>query len=138
MVRSISNRVSWKKTYLSVLSAINLIVPRDILVQSSKENHGYHSRKEENNHQGVQYAEPLDIRMRHRFQDVVPTRRPFDRVVLHEIHRISVHYFEFVVDVLRQLHGVYIRAVRSSEIVIDVIKFLRLKTTKRCCNGMRY
>lgn len=45
-------------------------------MQRPEHDHGHHSRQEEHDHQGVEDAEPLDVGVWHRVQDVVPARRP--------------------------------------------------------------
>lgn len=58
-----------------------LIISRDIFVQSTKHYHSHHAGKEQNDNQRVENAEPLNIRMWHRFQNVIPPGRPFDCVI---------------------------------------------------------
>lgn len=64
------------------MSAINyLVVSGDIFMQSAQHDHGHHAREKEDDDERVEDAKPLDVRVWHRLQDVIPTRRPFYRVV---------------------------------------------------------
>lgn len=59
-------------------------------MQSPQHNHRHHSRQKQHDDERVENAEPLDVRVRHGLEDVIPTRAPFDRIVLHEAHRVGV------------------------------------------------
>lgn len=82
---------------LCIFTTIHLIVSSNILVQCSQHNHSHHSGQEQYNDQAVQYAEPLDLCMRHRFQNIIPSRWPFDGVVSYEMHRIRVRDVDLLV-----------------------------------------
>lgn len=60
------------KVFLNIFTTIHLIVPCNILMQGSEQNHSHHSREEEDNDEGVQNTEPLNVCMWHGFQNVVP------------------------------------------------------------------
>lgn len=83
-------------TYLSIFSAINLVVSCNIFVKSSQEYHRHHSGKKEDYHKRIQNTKPLDIGVRHRLEDVIPSWRPLYGIILNEINRIGIRYFKFV------------------------------------------
>lgn len=53
-------------------------------MQGSEQNHGDHSAKEQDYDQRVKYGEPLDVRLGHGFENVVPSGGPLDGVVFDE------------------------------------------------------
>lgn len=75
---------------LTVLASVDLVVSSNVLVQCAEHDHGDHGREEEHDHQRVEDAEPLDIGVRHRVKDVIPTGRPADVVVFREGDGVSV------------------------------------------------
>jgi hypothetical protein len=53
-------------------------------VQRLEHDHGDHAREEEDDDEGVEDAEPLDVAVRRGLEQVVPARAPLGRVVLLE------------------------------------------------------
>lgn len=80
--------------YLSIFPTLHLIVSRDILMQGPKQYHRDHSTQEQYNNQRIEYREPLYIRLRHRFKDIIPSWRPFDGVVLDKGDSVRVGHAE--------------------------------------------
>lgn len=70
-------------------------------MQRTQQYHSDHPAQEQNDNQRVQDTEPLDVRVRHRFEDVVPSGGPLDVVVLHEMYRVSVQDAEIVFQIGR-------------------------------------
>lgn len=108
--------------FLGVFAGVHLVVTRDIFVERSEHNHRDHSAEEKHDHQRVEDGEPLDVRVRHRLEDVVPSRRPLDRVVLDEAHRVSVDDVDRLSAAQRSrrdFQGLLARAVRLAGIVLD-------------------
>lgn len=64
-------------------------------MQSTKKNHCYHSRQKQDNNQRIQDGKPLNIRVRHRLQNVVPTRWPFCAIILLITHTKRKKYKQF-------------------------------------------
>ena len=96
--------------FLSVLSTVNLVVASNVLVEGAQEDHGHHTREEEDDDQGVENGEPLDVGMGHTLKDVVPTGTPFDAGVLFKADPVGVSDGEaaFVVRFGRDGHGLFV------------------------------
>ena len=76
--------------FLGVLAAVDLVVPRDVFVQRPEQDHGHHARQEQDDHERVEDREPLDVRVGHTLEDVIPPGAPFDGIVLFKGHSIGV------------------------------------------------
>jgi len=61
---------------------VHLVVTRDVLVKRAQEDHGHHAGKEEDDDERVHDGKPLNVRMRHRIENIVPSGRPFDVFIL--------------------------------------------------------
>lgn len=83
--------VQKKKTFRHPYRVIKLVVAGNVLVKSAQHYHCDHARQEEYDNERIQNAEPLDFTVRHRVQDVVPTRGPFDVILaLKKIHNFGL------------------------------------------------
>ena len=69
---------------------LSAVVLDQVLVDGAEQDHGEHAAEEEHNDERVEDAEPLDLGVLHRVEDVVPTRGPLDRVVLAVADRVRV------------------------------------------------
>lgn len=107
---------------LRVLAAIHLVVAGNVFVQRSQHNHGHHAGQEEHDDQAVENAEPLDLGVRHRLQDVVPSRRPFDGVVAHKVHRVRVRDVDLLVGLER--FGRYGQRLGRPAVALQVVEVL--------------
>lgn len=57
---------------LSFLNSLQLIVVADVPVQCAHHNHGHHTRQEQDNHEGVDDGEPVDLVICHQQVGVPP------------------------------------------------------------------
>lgn len=67
--------------FLSILLVFHFSVAANIGVEGAHHNHGNHTGQEENNHEGVDDREPMDLIVGHQKVDV-PARSPLDVLVL--------------------------------------------------------
>ena len=67
--------------FLSIFSAVNLVISGDVFVEGSQEDHGDHAGQEEDDHEAVEDGEPLDVGVGHAVQDVVPSTGPFNFIL---------------------------------------------------------
>ena len=129
--------------FLSIFLVVDLVVSGNIAVKSSQENHGDHSREEENDYEGVHDREPLDVGMREGIQEIIPSRTPLYRCIL-PIHRVSVDYSALLIVSSNGLRAGGIAAVRlfgvfvldaswqnldlnnsSSDVMVEHVRFVR-------------
>lgn len=78
-----------------IFTTVHVIVLSHIFVKYPEHDSSNDARQEQHNHQRIQNAEPLDICVWHRFQNVVPSWRPFDVIVLNEFHRVRMRDIQF-------------------------------------------
>jgi hypothetical protein len=106
-----------------------LVVASDILVKRTQHDHGNHTREEDDNDKGVHDAnrktdgcsaggkrelnqpEPLDVAMGHGVQDVIPSRRPLDVILLLEADVVCVGDVNVIGDFAWDAHGLISIAV---------------------------
>merc|ERR1719494_315804 len=68
----------------------------DISVESPQHDHTNHTRQKQHDHKGVHDAKPMNFGVRHRFQNIIPTRRPLVSTNL-KIDIIRVDYLHFLI-----------------------------------------
>lgn len=59
-------------------------------MQGAQHDHRNHPRQEQNDDERVEDAEPLNVCVWHRLENVIPSRAPLDRVVLDEFDAVGV------------------------------------------------
>ena len=74
----------------------------------------HHARQEQDDHERVHDGEPLDVGVRHRVEDVIPSGRPFDVAVLLPLDAIRVGnrqgFFSAAWNSFRSPHVLYLLA----------------------------
>jgi hypothetical protein len=75
-------------------------------VERSDSDHGDHTRKEEDDDERVHDREPLDVSVRHRIKNVIPSRSPLDIVVFDKLDRVGVWNGDVSLELLWNRHRI--------------------------------
>ena len=68
---------------------VDLIVPGDVLVQCAYQNHGDHAREKQHDHERIEDRKPLNASLWQGLENVIPSARPTNGVVLRELHAVG-------------------------------------------------
>ena len=68
---------------------VDLIVPGDVFVQCAYQNHSDHAGEKQHDHERIEDREPLNACLRQGLQNVIPSARPTNGVVLRELHAVG-------------------------------------------------